>query len=95
MMKEKEFYTLKRAVTSIAFNLPVGTMFMYHDLNVRANVLCSTEIQQDVGRWFAHFVKYTPNLPFIVVGKKGSSLLYLKTAQNPMNHQNNWKGGNN
>ncbi|MEX5934802.1 cassette chromosome ssDNA-binding protein [Mammaliicoccus sciuri] len=94
MEKTKEFYLLKKRATGIAFNLPIGTQFTYHDLNLASNVICSTDVQQDVGRWFAYFVKYAPRVPFVIIGKDSSgNLIYRKVGPNPYHNSNYHKGG--
>lgn len=53
-----KFEQLKKKILGISFNLPEGEEFTFHDLNSRANVQCSKAVQQNVGRWFAYFVKH-------------------------------------
>ena len=36
-----------------------------------------------MGRRFAYWIKYTPGLPFKIVGTKNGSLLYQKIGINP------------
>ncbi|HDD1020983.1 TPA: DUF1413 domain-containing protein [Staphylococcus aureus] len=92
--KGEDFNELKRRRLGAAFNLDVDTTFTFHDLNAKTDITCSTEVQQDVGRWFAYFVKHAPNVPFVIIGKNSSgNLVYRKTGANPMRHKNNWKGG--
>ena len=91
--KGKDFNQLKRKITGIAFSIPVGTIFTFNDLNSKSGVVCATDVQQDVGRWFAYFVKHTPNIPFEIIGYRGTSLLYRKIRPNPMHHKRTWKGG--
>lgn len=55
--QEDDFKLLKRRILGIGFVLPEGQVFTFHDLNRRANVQCSKAVQQNVGRWFAYFVK--------------------------------------
>lgn len=94
MMKTKEFYLLKKRAMGVAFNLPVGTQFTFHDLNMKAHVICSIKVQQDVGRWFAYFVKQAPRVPFIIIGKDSSgNLIYCKVGPNPHHNSNYHKGG--
>ncbi|WP_426443747.1 cassette chromosome ssDNA-binding protein [Staphylococcus xylosus] len=89
-----KFEQLKKKILGIAFNLPEGEEFTFHDLNSRANVTCSKEIQQNVGRWFAYFVKHAPRVPFIIIGKNTNGhLVYLKVGPNPLNNSNPSKGG--
>lgn len=91
--KGKEFNELKRRRLSVAFSLSEDTTFTFHDLKIK-NETCSTELQQEVGRWFAYFVKHAPNVPFVIIGKNSSgNLVYRKTGSNPMRHKSNWKGG--
>ena len=72
---------IKNRILGISINLPEGQTFTFHDLNRRANVSCSKAVQQNVGRWFAYFVKHAPNVPFIVIGKDTHGhLVYLKTG---------------
>ena len=93
MEKNKEFYLLKKRATGVAFNLPVGTQFTFHDLNMKAHVICSTKVQQDVGRWFAYFVKHAPRVPFVIIGKDSNGhLIYRKVGPNP-HHNNNYQKG--
>ncbi|MEB7366720.1 hypothetical protein NEN43_08230 [Staphylococcus borealis] len=43
-----------------------------------------------------YFVKHTPSVPFIIIGKNSKgNLVYLKTGPNPKRQKRNWKGGNN
>ncbi|MCD8861480.1 single-stranded DNA-binding protein [Mammaliicoccus sciuri] len=92
--KGKDFDELKRKCLGAAFSLSEDTTFTFHDLNVKTDITCSTEVQQDVGRWFAYFVKHAPNVPFVIIGKNSSgNLVYRKTGPNPMRHKSNWKGG--
>ncbi|HIA6847833.1 TPA: cassette chromosome ssDNA-binding protein [Staphylococcus aureus] len=92
--KGKDFEELKRKCLGAAFSLFEDTTFTFHDLNVKTDIKCSTEVQQDVGRWFAYFVKHAPNVPFVIIGKDSSgNLVYRKTGPNPMRHKSNWKGG--
>lgn len=93
--KGEEFNELKRIRLSAAFSLSEDTTFTFHDLKVKTDK-CSTELQQEVGRWFAYFVKHAPNVPFVIIGKNSKgNLVYLKTGPNPMLHKRNWKGDNN
>ena len=64
-----KFEQLKKKILGISFNLPEGEEFTFHDLNSRANVQCSKAVQQNVGRWFAYFVKHAPRVPFIIIGR--------------------------
>lgn len=92
--QEDDFKLLKRRILGIGFVLPEGQVFTFHDLNRRANVQCSKAVQQNVGRWFAYFVKHAPNVPFIVIGKDTHGhLVYLKTGPNPQHNSNPSKGG--
>ncbi|TGE17880.1 cassette chromosome ssDNA-binding protein [Staphylococcus petrasii] len=92
--QEDDFKQLKDRILGIAFNVPVGGTFTFHNLNSRANVSCSKAVQQNVGRWFAYFVKHAPNVPFIVIGKDTHGhLVYLKTGPNPQHNSNPSKGG--
>ena len=51
-------------------------------------------VQQNVGRWFAYFVKHAPRVPFIIIGKDTHGhLVYLKTGPNPHYNSNTSKGG--
>ena len=85
---------LKRRILGIVFDLPEGKTFTFHDLNSRANVQCSKAVQQNVGRWFAYFVKHAPRVPFVIIGKNTHGhLVYLKTGPNPYNISNTSKGG--
>ncbi|MUN94913.1 MULTISPECIES: cassette chromosome ssDNA-binding protein [Staphylococcus] len=89
-----KFEQLKKKILGIAFNLPEGKEFTFHDLNSRANVQCSKAVQQNVGRWFAYFVKHAPRVPFIIIGKNTNGhLVYLKIGPNPFNNSNTSKGG--
>ncbi|HDY9465762.1 cassette chromosome ssDNA-binding protein [Staphylococcus argenteus] len=88
------FEQLKKKILGISFNLPEGEEFTFHDLNSRANVQCSKAVQQNVGRWFAYFVKQAPRVPFIIIGKDTHGhLVYLKTGPNPHYNSNTSKGG--
>lgn len=90
------FLLLKRRACGVAFNLAIGQDFTFNDLNLASGVTCSTKVQQDVGRWFAYFVKHKPSIPFVIIGKNSNgNLVYRKTGPNPMRHKSNWKGGNN
>ncbi|EHJ07407.1 cassette chromosome ssDNA-binding protein [Staphylococcus simiae] len=80
--KENDFYELRKRIIRLAYNLPKGKEFTFNDLNSAAHFICSTAIQQDVGRWFAYFVKHTPRVPFEIIGYNGTSLLYRKNASN-------------
>lgn len=92
--KSFHFLLLKRKVLGIAFNLKTGAVFTFNDLNLASNVICPTTVQQEVGRWFAYFVKHTSNVPFIVIGKDTHGhLVYLKTGPNPQHNSNPSKGG--
>ncbi|EOA8995967.1 cassette chromosome ssDNA-binding protein [Staphylococcus epidermidis] len=89
-----KFEQLKKKILGISFNLPEGEEFTFHDLNSRANVQCSKAVQQNVGRWFAYFVKHAPRVPFVIIGKNTHGhLVYLKTGPNPYNNNNHSKGG--
>ncbi|HHD6772266.1 TPA: single-stranded DNA-binding protein [Staphylococcus aureus] len=89
-----KFEQLKKKILGISFNLPEGEEFTFHDLNSRANVQCSKAVQQNVGRWFAYFVKHAPRVPFIIIGKDTHGhLVYLKTGPNPHYNSNLSKGG--
>ena len=91
--QEDDFTKLKNRILGISFNVPVGK-FTFHDLNRRANVPCSKAVQQNVGRWFAHFVKHAPRVPFIIIGKNTNGhLVYMKVRPNPLNDNNPSKGG--
>ena len=80
----EEFNELKRRRLGVAFSLSEDTTFTFHDLKIKTET-CSTELQQEVGRWFAYFV---------IIGKNSSgNLVYRKTGPNPMRHKSNWKGG--
>lgn len=67
--QKDDFKELKRRILGIVFDLPEGQTFTFHDLNSRANVQCSKAVQQNVGRWFAYFVKHAPRIPFVIIGK--------------------------
>ncbi|MFI8613815.1 cassette chromosome ssDNA-binding protein [Staphylococcus capitis] len=85
---------LKRKVLGIAFNLKTGAVFTFNDLNLASNVICPTTVQQEVGRWFAYFVKHAPSVPFIIIGKNTNGhLVYMKVGPNPLNDNNPSKGG--
>ena len=91
--QKDDFKELKRRILGIVFDLP-GQTFTFHDLNSRANVQCSKAVQQNVGRWFAYFVKHAPRIPFVIIGKNTHGhLVYLKTGPNPYNNSNPSKGG--
>mgnify|MGYP002714130455 FL=1 len=91
--KSQEFINLKNADLAIANNLQKGTEFTIGDLTKKSGLNCSREVQCEVGRWFAYFVKYTPSIPFIIIGKKNGSLLYQKIGPNPLNDSDPSKGG--
>jgi hypothetical protein len=92
--QEDDFITLKNRTLGIAFNISEGQTFTFHDLNSRANVQCSKAVQQNVGRWFAYFVKHAPRVSFILIGKDTHGhLVYLKTGPNPHHNSNTSKGG--
>ncbi|MCG2001811.1 single-stranded DNA-binding protein [Staphylococcus epidermidis] len=92
--QEDDFITLKNRTLGIAFNISEGQTFTFHYLNSRANVQCSKAVQQNVGRWFAYFVKHAPRVPFIIIGKDTHGhLVYLKTGPNPHHNSNTSKGG--
>lgn len=92
--QEDDFKNLKKRTLGIAFNLPTGQTFTFHDLNSRANVQCSKAVQQNVGRWFAYFVKHAPRVPFIIIGKNTHGhLVYRKIGPNPYNNSKPSKGG--
>ncbi|HDE8427075.1 MULTISPECIES: cassette chromosome ssDNA-binding protein [Staphylococcus] len=92
--QEDDFKMLKNRTLGIAFNTSEGQTFTFHDLNSRANVQCSKAVQQNVGRWFAYFVKHAPRVPFIIIGKDTHGhLVYLKTGPNPHYNSNPSKGG--
>ena len=78
--KGEEFNELKRRRLGVAFSLSEDTTFTFHDLKIKTET-CSTELQQEVGRWFAYFVKHAPNVPFVIIGKNSSgNLVYRKTG---------------
>lgn len=91
--KSQEFINLKNADLAIAFNLQEGAEFTIGDLTKNSEINCSRDVQREVGRWFAYFVKHTPSIPFIIIGKKNGSLLYQKIGPHPRNHSNTSKGG--
>lgn len=92
--KSFHFLLLKRKVLGIAFNLKTGAVFTFNDLNLASNVFCPTTVQQEVGRWFAYFVKHAPSVPFIIIGKNTNGhLVYMKVGPNPLNDNNPSKGG--
>ncbi len=92
--QEDDFKLLKRRILGIGFVLPEGQVFTFHDLNRRANVQCSKAVQQNVGRWFAYFVKNAPSVPFIIIGKNTNGhLVYMKVGPNPLQDSNPSKGG--
>lgn len=92
--QKDDFKKLKNRILGISINLPEGQTFTFHDLNRRANVPCSKAVQQNVGRWFAYFVKHAPRIPFVIIGKNTHGhLVYLKTGPNPYNNSNPSKGG--
>ncbi|MEW4383117.1 DUF1413 domain-containing protein [Staphylococcus epidermidis] len=92
--KSFHFLLLKRKVLGIAFNLKTGAVFTFNDLNLASNVICPTTVQQEVGRWFAYFVKHAPSVPFIIIGKNTNGhLVYMKVGPNPLNDNNPSKGG--
>ncbi|MRW57627.1 cassette chromosome ssDNA-binding protein [Staphylococcus aureus] len=92
--QKDDFKELKRRILGIVFDLPEGQTFTFHDLNSRANVQCSKAVQQNVGRWFAYFVKHAPRVPFVIIGKNTHGhLVYLKTGPSPYNNSNPSKGG--
>ncbi|ENL46623.1 MULTISPECIES: cassette chromosome ssDNA-binding protein [Staphylococcus] len=91
--KSQEFKDLLDADLAIAFNLAVGTEFTISDLTQKSGITCSRDVQREVGRWFAYFVKNAPNVPFVIIGKRNGNLLYLKTGPNPYNNSNTSKGG--
>ncbi|MDW3898254.1 DUF1413 domain-containing protein [Staphylococcus saprophyticus] len=92
--KGKDFEELKRKCLGAAFSLSEDTTFTFHDLNVKTDIRCSTEVQQDVGRWFAYFVKHAPCVPFVIIGKNtNGNLVYRKTGPNPRHINNHQKGG--
>ncbi|MDT0742953.1 DUF1413 domain-containing protein [Staphylococcus epidermidis] len=91
--KSQEFINLKNADLAIANNLQKGTEFTIGDLTKKSGLNCSRDVQREVGRWFAYFVKHTPSIPFIIIGKKNGSLLYQKIGPNPLNDSNPSKGG--
>ena len=92
--QKDDFKELKRRILGIVFDLPEGQTFTFHYLNSRANVQCSKAVQQNVGRWFAYFVKHAPRVPFVIIGKNTHGhLVYLKTGPNPYNNSNPSKGG--
>lgn len=92
--QEDDFKQLKRRILGIAFGLPEGQTFTFHNLNRRANIPCSKAVQQNVGRWFAYFVKHAPRVPFIIIGKNTNGhLVYMKVRPNPLNDNNPSKGG--
>lgn len=95
MAKSKAQNHLYKASIAIAYKLPKGTIFKYHDLVERINHQCDTSDQREAGRRFSYFVKHAPRVPFEIIGYKGASLLYRKTGPNPMGPKSNWKGGNN
>lgn len=68
--KSQEFINLKNADLAIANNLQKGTEFTIGDLTKKSGLNCSRDAQREVGRWFAYFVKHTPSIPFIIIGKK-------------------------
>ena len=80
-------------VIAKAFQQSVGSMFTYSELTKKSGINCSRDVQREVGRWFAYFVKHTPSIPFIIIGKRNGSLLYKKTGPNPLNNSNPSKGG--
>lgn len=91
--KSQEFINLKNADLAIANNLQKGTEFTIGDLTKKSGLNCSRDVQREVGRWFAYFVKHTPSIPFIIIGKRNGSLLYKKTGPNPLNNSTPSKGG--
>ncbi|WP_261701539.1 cassette chromosome ssDNA-binding protein [Staphylococcus equorum] len=94
--KGEDFNEFKRRILGAAFSLSEDITFKFSDLNLKSGFTCSTEVQQEVGRWFSYFVKHTPNVPFVIIGKNSNgNLVYRKTGPNPMRHKRNWKGGNN
>ena len=91
--KGEEFNEVKRRRLGVAFSLSEDPTFTFHDLKIKTET-CSTELQQDVGRWFSYFIKNMPNVPFVIIGKNSNrNLVYRKTRPNPMRHKSNWKGG--
>ncbi|MCD0831871.1 single-stranded DNA-binding protein [Staphylococcus aureus] len=92
--KSQEFKDLLDADLAIAFNLAVGTEFTISDLTQKSGITCSIDVQREVGRWFAYFVKHAPRVPFVIIGKNSHGhLVYLKTGPNPYNNSNTSKGG--
>lgn len=92
--KSQEFKDLLDADLAIAFNLAVGTEFTISDLTQKSGITCSRDVQREVGRWFAYFVKHAPRVPFVIIGKNTHGhLVYLKTGPNPYNNSNPSKGG--
>lgn len=91
--KSQEFINLKKIDLAIAWNLQEGTDFTIGDLTKKSGINCSRDVQREVGRWFAYFVKHTPSIPFIIIGKRNGSLLYKKTGPNSLNNSNPSKGG--
>ncbi|MEB7756437.1 MULTISPECIES: cassette chromosome ssDNA-binding protein [Staphylococcus] len=90
------FLLLKRRACGVAFNLAIGKKFTFNDLNLSSGIICSAEVQQEIGLRFAYFVKHTPSVPFVIFGKNSKgNLVYLKTGPNPKRQKRNWKGGNN
>lgn len=91
--QEDDFKKLKNRILGISINLPEGQTFTFHDL-----LLCKCTmlkaVQQNVGRWFAYFVKQAPRVPFIIIGKNTNGhLVYMKVGPNPLNDSNPSKGG--
>ena len=92
--KGEDFNEFKRRILGAAFSLSEDITFTFSDLNLKSGFTCSTEVQQDVGRWFAYFVKHAPRVPFVIIGKDSSgNLIYRKVAPNTHINNNYQKGG--
>lgn len=91
--KSKQQEKLYNFIIAKSFQQPVRSTFTYGELRKKYNVVCSTNDQREVGRRFAYWIKYTPGLPFKIVGTKNGSLLYQKIGINPCNNSTPSKGG--
>lgn len=59
---------LYRACIALAYSMPIGVTFTFGDLKEKSGIQCNINDQREAGRRFAWWIKYTPGIPFIIVG---------------------------
>ena len=92
MNKKSKQEKLYNFIIAKSFQQPVGSTFTYGELRKKYNVVCSTNDQREVGRRFAYWIKYTPGLPFKIVGTKWQFII-SENRINPCNNSTPSKGG--